>query len=355
MSSLTSVIVGLIAIVAMGGCAGLASVRARRHQPVVAGVHALGDDIARDPLSGPLRAGCSSLEIGVSLDGAGRLQVGDRTVRDAGNAIGPLVLRALALRAVEYGGQVRPGPVKAGQTGAGQTGAGELTLMVEIRETDPDRAARAYAALDTALGAYPRLWTRLVDGVVTLGPVTVVLTGTFAPRHLVLAQSDRFVFIDGSFGDIGAWGAPVALVPMVSEHWSWRFGWDGIDEIPTEEKVMLRRFVAAAHADGRQVRVFGIPERSKATREAFWRELSAAGVDVISTRWPRQLARFLRPQAARRDSVVSHRKHGAAHRATDTAVRGRDGATAYRESTAAHYEEIGEGTREGSRRTVSAR
>ncbi|HEY1487866.1 MAG TPA: hypothetical protein VGF84_17300 [Micromonosporaceae bacterium] len=317
-------------LVVLAILAAAASIVARRHRPYVEGMHALRDDFARDPVSGPLRAGCASFEVGVSLDGGGRLQVGDPSTHDAGNTLGPMVLRRLALRAQEFHGRVRPG----------QTGS--VRLMVEILETEADRQARAYEALNAALGAYPRLWTRIDDGAVTLGPVTVVLIGTAVPRHLVSAQSDRYVFCDGSFGDIGAWGAPLSLVPTVSEHWSWRFGWDGTEEMPTEERVLLRRFVAAAHQDGRQVRIFGIPERPAPIRDAFWRELTAAGVDVISTREPRRLRRFLSRPVAVAPSQIGTEAGGRVRRFLSRPV-------------AAAPSQIGNEAREGSREAVSAR
>ena len=282
MSSLTTVLIGLVSIVLLGGLAAGASVLARRHRPIVDGIHALRDNHARNPVVGPLRAGCASMEIGAWLDAEGRLQVGsDRRNRDAGNAVGPLVLRELALRAAANGGRVRPDQAKS------------FMLMIDILETEPATQARAYRALERALRAYPGLFTRVVDGGLRLGAVTVALIGSGTPRHAVAAEHDRRVFCDGSFGDVGAWGTPVELVPVVSEHWSWRFGWDGVDDVPLQERVLLRQLVAAAHDDGRQVRIFGIPERPAKVREAYWREISGAGVDVISTARPRRLARFL--------------------------------------------------------------
>jgi hypothetical protein len=268
-------------VVVLAVVAAVVSIRARTHRPQLDAVYAIRNDLARDPVSDALRAGCGGLHIGVSLDVTGRLQVGAAARHNAGNSIGPLVLRTLALRAQEYGGRIRPDQ------------SGPVTLMVEILESDPNRQAAAYAELDAALRRYPSLWTRIIDGEVTLGPVTVLLVGTAVPRHLASPQLDRLIFCDGSFGDIGAWGAPVTMVPTVSEHWSWRFGWDGTDEMPVEERVLLRQAVTSAHADGRQVRLYGIPEQSTRVREAFWRELAAAGVDAITTSRPRSLHRFL--------------------------------------------------------------
>jgi hypothetical protein len=48
------------------------------------------------------------------------------------------------------------------------------------------------------------------------------------------------------------------------------------------------------------VRVFGVPENRRAVRRAFWRELHAAGVDLIGACDVAPLRRFLRAQHAHR-------------------------------------------------------
>jgi hypothetical protein len=69
--------------------------------------------------------------------------------------------------------------------------------------------------------------------------------------------------------------------------------------MPAEERYLLHGLVRAAHADGRRVRFFGIPGRSRRARLAFWRELAAAGVDLIGTRDLGALPRFLRRERLR--------------------------------------------------------
>jgi hypothetical protein len=281
MGGLTAVVIGLAAIVFLGAAGALWSHRAARHRPYLSRMYSVRRDTARDPLA-PLRAGCAGIEIAVWLDDADRLQVGaDRWNQDPGNAIGPLVLRPLARRAAEHGGALRPDH------------AGPVGLLIEIAESDPARIARACHVLDNELRAHPGLCTGIIDGVIVLGPVTVSLTGPNVPRDLLAGQSGRYVFRDGDFADIGAWGPSVALVPTVGERWGIRFGWDGSGNMPSDQRERLWQLVDAAHSDGRAVRFFGIPERSRDIREAIWREMLDAQVDMISTGHPRRLARFL--------------------------------------------------------------
>src|SRR5215204_261467 len=104
MSSVSTILVTLAVLGVLGAAGSLASVLARRHRPFEPTMHHQRDDTARNPVARPLRSGCGSLEIAVWLDRDGLLQVGaDRGYRNAGNALRPLVLRELALRAERYG------------------------------------------------------------------------------------------------------------------------------------------------------------------------------------------------------------------------------------------------------------
>jgi hypothetical protein len=83
-------------------------------------------------------------------------------------------------------------------------------------------------------------------------------------------------------------------VPMISEPWSRRFGWDGREPISAEERHLLHAMVRAAHEDGRTVRISGLTVGSRSARRAIWTELGTAGVDVIGDTDGRGLARHLR-------------------------------------------------------------
>jgi hypothetical protein len=164
------------------------------------------------------------------------------------------------------------------------------------------------------------------------GAVTVAVTGIVDARELLAAERTRYAFADGTFDDIGSRTAPPALVPMISEPWSRRFGWDGCEPIPAEERHLLHAMVRAAHEDGRTVRISGLTAGSGSARRAIWTELGAAGVDVIADHDLRGLARHLRrhpvtPQPQVRTFVNRPARTGApAPRATVSA-----GAEALRE------------------------
>jgi hypothetical protein len=80
-----------------------------------------------------------------------------------------------------------------------------------------------------------------------------------------------------------AFDAPADLIPLVSEHWGRHFRWQGDGPMPEDERRRLADFVERAHAKGRLVRFWATPDRPSPARTALWRELLAAGVDLINT------------------------------------------------------------------------
>ncbi len=276
-------VVSGVVVVAGGVAAGLVSARARRQHPCTAGAYAPRDAADRDPLTRRLRQGYAGVEIVVWLDDTDRLLVGGlRDFTDPGAELERLILRPLADRIATLDGRVyadSPSPFR---------------LVIAIDEPDPQRLERAYERLEMQLGGHPDVFTRCVDGVVQTGPVTVLLTGEHVPRLALAGAAERRTFADGTFADLGPWGVPPTVAPLLSEPWSQRFDWDGRREMPADERNALHRLVAAAHAEGRQVHFADLPERGWRVREAFWCELAAAGVDLITTTRPRALANFLR-------------------------------------------------------------
>src|SRR5262249_31523056 len=155
--------------------------------------------------------------------------------QDAGNALGPRVLSRLAESAAARGGRLF------------ERQRGSVTLMIEIVETRKALREQAYAALDLVLRQHADLLSCYRNGVITPGPVTAVITGEDAPRHLLAAAPERFAFVDGTFADVGAGGPPASLVPVVSEDWGRHFDWEGVEPMESDERQRLRDIVAAAH------------------------------------------------------------------------------------------------------------
>ena len=147
-----------------------------------------------------------------------------------------------------------------------------LILLIDVKT----EAAATYAALDAVLAEYPELTAR----------VRCIVSGNRA-REVMAAQPHRRAALDGRLDDL-ATDAPADLIPLVSDNWAKFFAWRGEGDFPAAARMQLEQFVAQAHAQHRHLRFWNTPNRP-----GVWRELRAAGVDVIGTDDLAALRRFL--------------------------------------------------------------
>ncbi|MEU4421138.1 hypothetical protein AB0F81_10955 [Actinoplanes sp. NPDC024001] len=268
----------------LAGAGGAVSVAVlRRSRPCLAAGHALVSSTIADPLPRVLRLGLTGMTVPVVAGPHGELFLGPGGP-EPGRTLRRLVLAPLFTRAQAGGGRLW------------RDQAAPFRLVIEFAgaNRDPEALLRAYRMLDRQLRDHAALLSRCHDGVLTPGVVTVTVSGIVDARELLAAQSDRYAFADGTFDDLGSRSAPPSLVPVVSEPWTRRFGWDGCEPIAAEERHQLHALVRAAHEDGRKVRISGLPDGTKRARAAIWAELGAAGVDVIADTDHTGLAKHLR-------------------------------------------------------------
>ena len=274
---------GLAGVAGAAGAVSAGTVLLRRPGPHLPTAHAIASSADPDPLPDVLRRGLGGLSVPVVPGPHGELFLGPGAPQP-GRTLRRLVLAPLFTRAQAGGGRLW------------RDQAGPFRLVIEFGGANRDAEAllRAYRMLDRQLRDHAALLSRCRDGVLTPGVVTVTVSGIVDARELLAAQADRYTFADGTFDDLGSRSAPPDLVPMVSESWSRRFGWDGREPIAAEERHQLHALVRAAHDDGRTVRIAGLPDGTRRARTAIWTELGAAGVDVIADSDHTGLAKHLR-------------------------------------------------------------
>ncbi len=226
------------------------------------GAHAHNDYYHDRPLLDALDHGFCSIEADIFLTEDNTLVVGHfwaEVKLRPGRTLQKLYLDPLKKRVQAGNGRVYPqGP--------------SLILLVDIK-TD---AEKTYAQLHEVLAEYAEMLTRVREGKVTPGAVTVVISGG-RPRETITQQKVRYAGIDGRLGDLGS-DAPAHLIPLISDRWGSHFSWDGRGPMPEAQREKLAAIVAKAHAAGRKVRFWATPER-----QSLWAELLAAGVDLINT------------------------------------------------------------------------
>ena len=123
-----------------------------------------------------------------------------------------------------------------------------------------------------------RTWlTRFDDsGVVTPGAVTVLLTGDATAKTALTARAaprpdarDSNDYSPKDPQQDGRWRS------YAVNYYAW-LTWNGVGEIPSDQRRQLRNLVNGVHATGRTLRIYSAPEQA-----AYWREAKAAGVDFI--------------------------------------------------------------------------
>ncbi|AKU16634.1 hypothetical protein [Luteipulveratus mongoliensis] len=150
-------------------------------------------------------------------------------------------------------------------------------LLIDVKSDGP----AAYPVLQQQLAAYPELITSWKQGHRRQRPVTAVLSGTLA-NIVKPTRETRWFGFDGRIANLPV-GSTAEQIPLVSDNWVNHFSWFGVGPMPADQRAKLHSQVAGLHADGYEVRYWNTLDSAGPAREAVWRELLAAKVDVLNT------------------------------------------------------------------------
>ena len=222
--------------------------------------HAHNDYEHERPLLDALAHGFCGVEADIYLVDGQLLVAHDRKDLKAERTLQALYLDPLRARVTANKGQVHGGKKT------------DFTLLIDIKS----EGESTYRVLSKVLAGYRDILTESHGGKVTRRAVTVVISGNRA-KDLIAADNPRLAGIDGRLGDLDS-KLDKNLLPLISDRWGSHFKWRGEGEMPAAEREKLREIVSKAHAAGRRVRFWATPEKT-----SMWRELNAAGVDLINT------------------------------------------------------------------------
>ncbi len=138
-----------------------------------------------------------------------------------------------------------------------------------------------YKALDMVLRNYKGILTSFDTNGEYAGPVTVIISGE-RPGEYMRNQKLRYAGYDGRFSDLASSDLP-SFMPLISDSWDSYFSWQGKRPMPANEWKRIKSAVDSAHAKGRILRLWGVPDNPGPARDNIWSKLLAAGVDLIST------------------------------------------------------------------------
>jgi len=222
--------------------------------------HAHNDYEHDRPLLDALDRGFGSVEVDIHLVDGDLLVAHDRDEVVPGRTLQALYLDPLQDRIRERGRVYPDGP--------------PLTLLIDVKSA----AQPTYRALHEVLRDYAAMLTTYGPGGVEEGPVTAIISGNRA-RGLMKEQTIRYAAYDGRLDDLARTPSPSAtFIPLVSSHWEAVSTWRGEGPMPAADREKLQAIVAQAHEQGRRIRFW-----ATADRPAVWRELYAAGVDLLNT------------------------------------------------------------------------
>ncbi|MBN2315211.1 MAG: phosphatidylinositol-specific phospholipase C/glycerophosphodiester phosphodiesterase family protein [Sedimentisphaerales bacterium] len=236
--------------------------------------HAHNDYRHERPLLDALAHGFCSVEADIFLVEGELFVAHDREEIRPERTLRSLYLDPLRERIKKNGGRVYPnGP--------------EFILLIDIKT----EAVSTYKALDNMLAEYRDILTSFERDGRKSRAVLAIISGN-RPFVFMKSQDVRYAAHDGRLTDLES-DAPADLIPMISDHWGRHFTWRGDGPMPAEERIKLKAIVQTAHKKGRRVRFWATPDQPSPAREALWRELLSAHVDLLNTDDLKGLQQFL--------------------------------------------------------------
>ena len=226
--------------------------------------HAHNDYLHDPPLLAAMKHGFASVEADIFL-------VGDKlcVAHDADKVSPERTLQSLYLDPLRQRIRANEGHV--------YRGGSRFLLFIDLKTA----AEPTYQKLHETLTLYRDILTTFGPRGRKDGAVMVVVSGN-RPLELMRSQAVRYASYDGRLTDLDS-DAPGDLIPLISDQWSRHFAWRGDGPMPPQEQQKLREILQKAHARGRLVRFWATPDGRSAAREAVWRELLSAGVDLLNS------------------------------------------------------------------------
>jgi glycerophosphoryl diester phosphodiesterase len=236
--------------------------------------HAHNDYLHDPPLQKALEHGFTSVEADIFLVGdrlcvahESRKVTPDRTLQS-------LYLEPLRQRVKENDGYV-------------YREASRFILLIDIKTA----AEPTYRRLHGVLAAYQDMLTTFDSRGRRDKAILVIVSGN-RPLALMQSQPVRYAGYDGRLADLNT-DLSADVIPMISDQWVKPFTWKGDGPMPPDERQRLNDIVRRAHAQGRLVRFWLTPDEPSPQRDAVWRQLLAADVDLINTDDLKGLQEFL--------------------------------------------------------------
>lgn len=164
--------------------------------------------------------------------------------------------------------------------------AEEVILFIDIK----DDGLRTYKLLHNILLEYKNEVSVFENGIKKEKAILVVVSGNRSFEYMQ-AQKIRYAGFDGRMENLDS-NIAANLMPVVSDNWAKLFKWNGIGEIPIDEKQKLQELAIRAKSKGYLLRFWNTPNRTAEQRNAVWTELQNASVGLIGADNLNELQQF---------------------------------------------------------------
>jgi hypothetical protein len=154
---------------------------------------------------------------------------------------------------------------------------GPFYLMIDLKSD----GEATYTVLKAVLAHYPSF-----NSINQKRPVIIFLSGN-RPIDAVLNDPAAPVALDGRPEDLGK-GYTEAVMPVISDTYSKWSTWNGKGKPDPDAFARIKVLAQRVHAEGKKLRLWAIPDNP-----VTWKELLAAGVDLINTDKLKELNLFL--------------------------------------------------------------
>lgn len=162
----------------------------------------------------------------------------------------------------------------------------EVILFIDIK----DDGLKTYQLLDKILQEYKNEISVFDNGTKNQKAILVVVSGN-RPFEFMQSQTLRYAGFDGRMENLDS-EISTDLMPVLSDNWTKYFTWNGMGEMPVDEKQKLHKIATKAKSSGYILRFWSTPNRTAEQRTAVWNELKKAGVGLIGADNLKELQHF---------------------------------------------------------------
>jgi glycerophosphoryl diester phosphodiesterase len=117
-------------------------------------------------------------------------------------------------------------------------------------------------------------------------PVLIFISGN-RPIQTMLSEEISLATLDGRPSDLGK-RISTEKMPVISQNFDQFSHWNGMGEMPNEDRMKITQLINTAHAEGKKVRLWAIPDIPNA-----WKILMDLGIDFINTDKLEEFNRFM--------------------------------------------------------------